>query len=406
MVAPIPLLLLWTASVTVVDGYTYLSDQTLSRLAQVEEGLDAFNGSILAPILQPRVPGTRGSAAVRAHFNSWFATQLPSWTVTMQTSTATLAAPILDPTRAVYVPIINIVATRDPPAIDAETTQSQQPQPQPQPLSRHRHRRRRLVLAAHYDSKYGQPPDGHTHHQNLTDGFLGAVDSAVPCALMLHAARAVDAALTRRWEGLREAGLSLAAEPGLQILLLDGEEAFGLWTGGEGGDSLHGSRALARDWEQRRGVVDGGGGDGDGDGDLDRMDLLVLLDLLGAPRPSVPSFFRDTHWAYQKAADVEARARRAGLLESGPGPSFFPDAGRHVDDGAVWEGGELEDDHLPFLERGVRVLHWISAPYPDVWHTMEDDAAHLDPAVVRDWARILTGFTADWMGLEGYVEES
>lgn len=45
--------------------------------------------------------------------------------------------------------------------------------------------KRRLVLACHYDSKY-YPPQWHGKE------FLGATDSAVPCAMMLELARALD----------------------------------------------------------------------------------------------------------------------------------------------------------------------------------------------------------------------
>ena len=45
--------------------------------------------------------------------------------------------------------------------------------------------KRRLVLACHYDSKY-YPPQWHGRE------FQGATDSAVPCAMMLEVARALD----------------------------------------------------------------------------------------------------------------------------------------------------------------------------------------------------------------------
>ena len=61
---------------------------------------------------------------------------------------------------------------------------------------------RRLVLAAHYDSKvlYNDDDDGDDEIQVCTSwdsngncrdpapGFIGATDSAVPCALLLHLA--------------------------------------------------------------------------------------------------------------------------------------------------------------------------------------------------------------------------
>ena len=85
-----------------------------------------------------------------------------------------------------------------------------------------------MTLAAHYDSLY------------RPEGFVGAVDSAVPCALLLAVARAVDEALTKRWEGTVEEGMEgMGEESGVQILLLDGEEAWVQWSAA---DSLYGSR--------------------------------------------------------------------------------------------------------------------------------------------------------------------
>lgn len=33
-------------------------------------------------------------------------------------------------------------------------------------------------------------------------------------------------------------------------------------------------------------------------------------------------------------------------------------------------GGGIDDDHRPFLKRGVSVLHVISTPFPHVWHKL------------------------------------
>jgi hypothetical protein len=32
--------------------------------------------------------------------------------------------------------------------------------------------------------------------------------------------------------------------------------------------------------------------------------------------------------------------------------------------------GYIEDDHTPFLHKGVSVLHIIPQPFPKVWHTL------------------------------------
>lgn len=65
----------------------------------------------------------------------------------------------------------------------------------------------------------------------------------------------------------------------------------------------------------------------------------------------------------------------------------------------------MEDDHIPFIARGVEVLHIIPAPFPDVWHNMRgipDDGEHLDPDTVEDWGKMVTAFIGEWMDLEGF----
>lgn len=190
-----------------VAAYTKLSDDTLKTLPGPGADFDIKTGSILAPILIPRVPGTPGSLAVQQHFINWFTTYLPNWTIDFQNSTSKTPA-----TGDKQVPFANIIITRDP------------PWSKPGDVGR-------LALVAHYDSK-------------LTPaGFIGATDSAAPCAMIMHAARSIDAALTRKWEAMKADGSAgLEEEKGVQILLLDGEEAFVSWTND---DSLYGARYIS-----------------------------------------------------------------------------------------------------------------------------------------------------------------
>lgn len=125
-----------------------------------------------------------------------------------------------------------------------------------------------------------------------------------------------------------------------------------------------------------------------------QIDLFVLLDLLGGPDPSVPSYFQTTHWAYKNMATVESRMRSLGLLETNPKDPFLPEAGKLNEHfGRAYVG----DDHQPFMARGAPVLHMIPTPFPKVWHRMEDDGEHLDLETVRDWARIVTAFTIEYL---------
>jgi glutaminyl-peptide cyclotransferase len=88
--------------------------------------------------------------------------------------------------------------------------------------------------------------------------------------------------------------------------------------------------------------------------------------------------------------------RKLGLLETQPDPTpFLPETGKHH-----FSRGYVADDHIPFMKRGVEILHVIPTPFPPVWHTMDDDAAHLDVPTLRDWAKIMTAFVAEWMELD------
>jgi glutaminyl-peptide cyclotransferase len=205
LLLPISLVLQVSLFTATVKSYTPLSDNSLKLIPAPGADFDIKTGSILAPILQTRVPGTPGSLAVQSHFLEFFQNQLPLWKVDYQNSTAKTPA-----TGDRDVPFANIIATRDPPWASPGDVG-------------------RLALVAHYDSKL------------TPEGFIGAIDSAAPCAMILHAARSVDSALTRKWSAMAAQGADtgLQEEVGVQILLLDGEEAFINWSAT---DSLYGAR--------------------------------------------------------------------------------------------------------------------------------------------------------------------
>lgn len=128
----------------------------------------------------------------------------------------------------------------------------------------------------------------------------------------------------------------------------------------------------------------------------------MLLDLLGAGNPRIPSYFWDTHGAYRDLAKIETRLRKLGVLETAPASPFLPDSEKPY---GRFTRGYIQDDHVPFMERGVKVLHIIPTPFPPVWHTMDDDGEHLDLPTVRDWAKIMTVFVAEWMDLDGVLSQ-
>ncbi|KAE8738986.1 glutaminyl-peptide cyclotransferase [Frankliniella occidentalis] len=83
-----------------------------------------------------------------------------------------------------------------------------------------------LVLSCHYDSKY---------YRNIE--FLGATDSAVPCAMLINLAHALQSELP----ALKK------ADVGLELWFFDGEEAFVRWGPT---DSIYGARHLASKMER------------------------------------------------------------------------------------------------------------------------------------------------------------
>lgn len=133
---------------------------------------------------------------------------------------------------------------------------------------------------------------------------------------------------------------------------------------------------------------------------LSSITLFLLLDLLGAPSPRIPSYFKTTHWAYQNMAKLESRIRSLSLSKSTAGQPFLPESDKAPEHFTGQWG--VQDDHIPFMARGVEVLHIIPTPFPDVWHHIEDDGEHLDIDTVEDWAKIVAAFVAEWMDLEGH----
>lgn len=207
--APSWLLLLMACFLSLVrssaSSFATLTDDDLRNIpAPSESDFDIKSGGLLAPILIPRVPGSDGSHKVQSHFVEFFRDTLPDWKILSQNSTSKTPA-----TGDEDVPFTNWIFQRDPPwAREGDVG--------------------RLTLVAHYDS-LANP-----------EGFVGAIDSAAPCAMLMHVARSIDEALTAKWAAMESNGDDgLAEDKGVQIIFLDGEEAFLRWTDT---DSIYGAR--------------------------------------------------------------------------------------------------------------------------------------------------------------------
>lgn len=118
---------------------------------------------------------------------------------------------------------------------------------------------------------------------------------------------------------------------------------------------------------------------------LSRISHLVLLDLIGSPLPIIRSFHPTTGWLFDEFQHSEERLGLAGLLWDGlkgedydktkealfaKERTFFVDRKGAANYGVNFGNG-IEDDHMPFLAKGVPVVHIISVPFPTVWHTLK-----------------------------------
>lgn len=215
-----------------------------------------------------------------------------------------------------------------------------------------------LALACHYDSKYFRE-----------HAFVGAVDSAVPCAVMLNLAKTTESALKL---------LRNNTDLSLMLLFFDGEEAFRKWSAT---DSLYGSRHLATKWTTAPYVSKNLA---KSMREIDRVQLLVLLDLIGSENPKFYNFFSNTRNYHRRLSKIESSLREQKLLLKDP------KSGTMFVDQTLYS--RVEDDHLPFLKRNIPVLHLIPVPFPKHWHKPEDNEANLSRTTIKNINSVLRIF--------------
>ncbi|XP_001167364.3 glutaminyl-peptide cyclotransferase isoform X2 [Pan troglodytes] len=311
-----------------------------SALRQIAEGtsISEMWQNDLQPLLIERYPGSPGSYAARQHIMQRIQRLQADWVLEIDN--------FLSQTPYGYRSFSNIISTLNPTA------------------------KRHLVLACHYDSKY------FSHWNNRV--FVGATDSAVPCAMMLELARALDKKLL----SLKTVSDS-KPDLSLQLIFFDGEEAFLHWSPQ---DSLYGSRHLAAKMASTPHPPGARG-----TSQLHGMDLLVLLDLIGAPNPTFPNFFPNSARWFERLQAIEHELHELGLLKD------------HSLEGRYFQnysyGGVIQDDHIPFLRRDVPVLHLIPSPFPEVWHTMDDNEENLDESTIDNLNKILQVFVLEYLHL-------
>jgi Zn-dependent M28 family amino/carboxypeptidase len=178
-----------------------------------------------------------------------------------------------------------------------------------------------IAILGHYDTNY---PLRNT-------GYVGANDGGSSTAILLEFANQLRA----------------KTRDGYSVWLVwtDGEEAVKSWSDT---DSLYGTRHLAEKWEK--------------DGTLKKIKALMVMDMIGPKDLSILHDSNSTPWLLDL---IYTAAERGGYQ------SHFYALG----------GGE-EDDHIPFVKRGVPCADVIDVPYGynDVFHhTPQDTMDKLSP---------------------------
>ena len=270
-----------TKKISASRDLSYLADQ----LSDEEDFMHH-----LKRILIPRVPGSRGHRRVR----EYIVRSMERLGYAVEEHKAS------DMTPLGVKDFTNVIATLDPEAP------------------------RRMVIACHYDSLMKALDSD-------SEGFLGATDSAVPCAQMINMANTMRQDL----ENLKSRGPELT----LQFIFFDGEEAFVKWSDT---DSLYGSRALAEYWGSKAFQHDGVEGNF-----LDRIDIFVLLDLIGTSDTSFMKLMKSTSNWYDRLVAIESDLRRSTNRVSGK--MIFMDESQIP--------STIEDDHIPFQKRGVPIIN-------------------------------------------------
>jgi len=311
--------------------------------------LNVPNGSLLSPLLVERVVGTESHKKVQEFILNHF-TGL-NWDVEKDTFDSNTPLGVKTFT--------NYIFTKNPKA------------------------ERRLVLAAHYDSKYFKDIK-----------FIGATDSSVPCAILMDIAENLNFALENRDKTiLKEQGEEgIKKSTTLQMIFFDGEEAFQDWTNY---DSIYGARHLADKWERE--TINSS----TSTTKLQAMDVLVLLDLLGAKNPSFENYYKSSETYYNSLAEIETMLIGQKLLATSTNSNmnkyFFKSEGL-IGTTKLF----IDDDHKPFLRKNVPILHIIPYPFPDVWHNVNDNANALDEDTIKDLAMLFKLFVVKQLQLNSY----
>ena len=321
--------------IIIAERYLHKSkmlDKTVAQKLAKKVSYGEFRIRHLYNLLRVRVPGTNGHRYAKEFIISRLRTY--GWTVEFDK--------FVDVTPLGNKTFTNIIATLNPSA------------------------NRRLALAAHYDTKILPSRNG--------KWFIGATDSAVSCAMLLHFAKLL------REKSKGDGNKVVDVSP--MLLFIDGEEAFVKWSKQ---DSLYGSRHLAQtmaNWPHHNKSLATSGVSM-----LESMDAFILLDLIGAKHGQFVDMYSSTSHLYDNLKDVERRLKTLGEITKSY--SYFYGKRQLY----------IQDDQVPFYQRNVPILHLISLPYPIQWHNVTDDEKALDKDSIVDLLKIFDQFLFEYLHL-------
>lgn len=189
-------------------------------------------------------------------------------------------------------------------------------------INLHPRKRKRIMLCAHWDTRPWA--DNDPLPENHSKPIIGANDGASGVAVLLEIARTI-----------KDSRLDI----GVDIILFDLED-IGDHRYEENPDSLNpfsiGAEYFARHNEQYRPAFG------------------ILLDMVG-----------DSDLLIKKEAysliNAEQIVNKVWTAAQKVGATAFADV----------EGEAVNDDHIPFLKRGIQIINIIDFDYP-YWHTLED----------------------------------
>lgn len=178
-----------------------------------------------------------------------------------------------------------------------------------------------------------------THYDTLRlDGFVGAEDGGSSSGLMLEIARNLCGSATKQPNSV-------------WIAFLDGEEAQVVkngqaqWTDA---DSVYGSRELSASLAVS--------------GDLKRVRAVLLADMIGQKDLQIPREEDSTKWLTDLVWSAAARLGYGNIF--------------------VNLSNSVDDDHMPFIHRGVPsvdIIDLYGYQQPGYWHTTQDTLDKISP---------------------------